>query len=278
MDKAMDQLSQWISMWKIGRCIPSSCTKEDVHIGFNAAIEAALPDSGLKISPDTCFSETDKIELDTADWAVIVLLVTFCLLVCTGTIIELGQNLLSYSSLSTTWCQNLLNFSAYSNAIKIFSTSQNHGDVISCINGIRFLSFIWVLVAHGYSFFCQGVPLRNLLYLADAHGPLFNSPAFQVVLNSFPSVDSFFFIGATLLAYLVLKELDKSKGGSFQFWIIYYVHRYIRLTGVYAIVIGITATLIKFFTPGPNSMLFLAETSNCKRDWWTNILYINNLH
>ena len=34
----------------------------------------------------------------------------------------------------------------------------------------------------------------------------------QVIENGFPSVDSFFFIGATLLAYLTLKELDKKQG------------------------------------------------------------------
>jgi peptidoglycan/LPS O-acetylase OafA/YrhL len=100
--------------------------------------------------------------------------------------------------------------------------------------------------------------------------------AFQAILNGFPSVDSFFFIGATLLSYITLKELDKTMGGNIQFWIMYYVHRYIRLTGVYALVIGITATLLKFFAGGPYSTIVQSEIDNCKNYWWTNILYINN--
>ena len=74
--------------------------------------------------------------------------------------------------------------------------------------------------------------------------------------------------GATLLSYLTLKELDKNNGGSLKFWIMFVVHRYIRsnkrelllrsihivvmvrLTGLYAIVIGLTSTLVKFFATG----------------------------
>ena len=69
------------------------------------------------------------------------------------------------------------------------------------------------------------------------------------------------------MSYLTLKELDKNNGGSPKFWIMFVVHRYIRweikaninyrwnlfiarLTGLYAIVIGLTATLVKFFATG----------------------------
>ena len=34
--------------------------------------------------------------------------------------------------------------------------------------------------------------------------------------------------GSTLLCFITLKELDKAKGGSAKFWIMYFVHRYIR--------------------------------------------------
>ena len=264
-------------MLKMGRCIPSTCSAEDVRIGFTTALESAYPGSGLAVYPDSCYSESDEKELDSADWVMIGVLSFFGLLVIAGTLVDLGENILLKKFRTTSWFQNLYGFSAYSNTVKIFSTSNSPTDVIGCINGIRFLSFTWVLLAHGYSFFCQGVPIENLLHMADEQGPLFGSAIFQVLLNAFPSVDTFFFIGATLLAYIVFRELDKSKGGSLQFWLIYYVHRYIRLTGVYAIVIGITATLIKFLADGPNSMLFQFEISNCKKDWWTNILYINNL-
>jgi len=176
-----------------------------------------------------------------------------------------------------TWQQTIQGFSAYSNTIKIFSTENISKDSLNCVNGIRFLSMTWVLISHGYSQFGSSMPIKNLLYLGDAHGPVYGNLAFQAILNGFPSVDTFFFIGATLLSYIALKELDKTKGGTYQFWIMYYIHRYIRLTGVYALIIGVTATLVKYFAYGPYSILVNYEINNCKKDWWTNILYINNL-
>jgi peptidoglycan/LPS O-acetylase OafA/YrhL len=57
----------------------------------------------------------------------------------------------------------------------------------------------------------------------------------------------------------------------------FYVHRYIRLTGIYALVVGTSATLLKFFAVGPYSTLIQTEVDACKKEWWTNILYVNNL-
>jgi peptidoglycan/LPS O-acetylase OafA/YrhL len=75
-----------------------------------------------------------------------------------------------------------------------------------------------------------------------------------------------------------LKELDKTKGGNAKFWAMYFVHRYIRLTGVYAIVIGLHATLLKFFATGVQSSAVSNAVGNCQETWWANLLYLNNLH
>jgi len=59
-------------------------------------------------------------------------------------------------------------------------------------------------------------------------------------------------------------------------WAMFYVHRYIRLTGVYAILIGLHATLLKWFATGPQSQLVQGYVDKCHKGWWTNLLYINN--
>ena len=72
----------------------------------------------------------------------------------------------------------------------------------------------------------------------------------QAILNGFPSVDSFFLISGVLLAYLTLKELEKTKGRvSLP---IFYIHRYLRLTGTYIIIIGFHTTLLRQMCFGPN--------------------------
>ena len=102
------------------------------------------------------------------------------------------------------------------------------------------------------------------------------NPLFAIVVNSFPSVDTFLLIGATLLSYSTMKELDKKNGGNFKFWALLYFHRYVRLTGVYAIVIGFHATLLKYFTQGTRSHYVQETVDTCQDDWWKNLLYINN--
>eukprot|EP00088_Acartia_fossae_P010348 TRINITY_DN15149_c0_g1_i2.p1 TRINITY_DN15149_c0_g1~~TRINITY_DN15149_c0_g1_i2.p1 ORF type:complete len:350 (-),score=38.16 TRINITY_DN15149_c0_g1_i2:4-1053(-) len=82
-------------------------------------------------------------------------------------------------------------------------------------------------------------------------------------------------IGGCLLAYLTLKEMTKLKGGSVKFWIMFYVHRYIRLTGALAGVVLIYGSLLKFM-PYSNKNYWYGEHESCHKNWWHNLLYINN--
>ena len=49
-----------------------------------------------------------------------------------------------------------------------------------------------------------------------------------------------------------------------------------RLTGVYAVIVGLHATLLKFASGGPQSQFVDACVDKCKKGWWLNLLYINN--
>ena len=50
---------------------------------------------------------------------------------------------------------------------------------------------------------------------------------FRAILNAFPSVDSFYVMSGTLVAYLTFKELDRTNGRLNL--VFFYLHRYIRL-------------------------------------------------
>ena len=98
--------------------------------------------------------------------------------------------------------------------------------------------------------------------------------------------------GATLLSYLTLKELDRTKGGNIRFWGLFFIHRYIRflsclvmewhwhfwdcrLTGLYAIVLGLQSTLVKFFGTGIQSATIEYGVNACKETWWFHLLNIS---
>ena len=67
-------------------------------------------------------------------------------------------------------------------------------------------------------------------------------------------MDTFLFIGATLVSYLLLKDLDKSngwfhgKGGVRMF--LFYLNRYLRLSIPYALAIGVYVGVIPLLLAG----------------------------
>ncbi|XP_023337485.1 nose resistant to fluoxetine protein 6 isoform X2 [Eurytemora carolleeae] len=262
----------------LGRCIPDSCSEADLK----ASLAVFMNETQITGSPYVlnCHSNSpkDATKPTTGDYFMFTIIGLFSIVIIIGTFIDLTIKFFQADIYSERCIQVFQGFSAYSNIVKLFSTNNVRSDSLTCINGIRFISMTWVLLGHSYSNLQGTVPVANLLSMMELDGPIYGSVAFQAVLNAFPSVDTFFFIGATLLAYLTLKELDKTKGGNVQFWIMYYAHRYIRLTGVYLIVIGLLATVFKYFATGPQSVLVLTSAESCQQSWWVNALYINNIY
>ena len=104
--------------------------------------------------------------------------------------------------------------------------------------------------------------------------------SFQPIVNGNFSVDSFFFMSSVLAAYLTLIEMQKKEG---RFPVVtYYLHRYLRLTMVYAFVLFFWWTLTVHLGNGPMWKTMFDEESelqkNCQKYWWTNLLYINNFY
>lgn len=94
------------------------------------------------------------------------------------------------------------------------------------------------------------------------------------IISSDLGVDTFFVIGGLLTVYTVFLSLDK--GIKFNL-IWFYIHRYLRLTPVFAIVILIHATLLKYFGSGP--MWYGVEKhlmDSCRSLWWWALLHIQN--
>ena len=135
--------------------------------------------------------------------------------------------------------------------------------------------------------------------------------AFEAVLNALPSVDSFFLMGGTLTAYIVFRELERAGSSSsrsvgdhyyqhlYQLsirhlitTILYYVHRYLRLTIPYALIMAVIVAVLPHLAYGPQWSLYLdaAEVTThslsaikmilakgCRKMGWQNLLYVNGL-
>lgn len=98
----------------------------------------------------------------------------------------------------------------------------------------------------------------------------------MLVLNANIITDTFFLISGVLMAYTVLRKSEKNSQGYFDV-IGLYLHRYLRLTPAYAMMIGFYATLFYKIGSGPYWDQWVgANRDYCQENWWINLLYLNN--
>ncbi|XP_078581951.1 nose resistant to fluoxetine protein 6-like [Branchiostoma floridae x Branchiostoma japonicum] len=174
----------------------------------------------------------------------------------------------------------LLCFSLYTNIGKVLSTKQAPGS-IRCLHGIRFISMTWVILGHTYSF-AEPHVVWGTCALSD--NPLRFSEArqtftIQAIANSFVAVDSFFFLSGLLMSYLLIKQMEKNreKGKSVPYGMVYF-HRYWRLTPTYMFVLMLWMWVLPFMFSGPSwPQAPDGLARNCGDNWWTNLLYVNNI-
>ena len=124
-----------------------------------------------------------------------------------------------------------------------------------------------VILGHHFAF---GPPLLNVMdtqYTLEVMNQRGGGFLFEAVMEGEYSVDSFLFIGATLLSFLLLKDLDKSQGWFHSKGLVrmglFYLNRYLRITIPYilvmAVYIGITPLIVLYKMGGvyPHIIHFL---------------------
>lgn len=57
-----------------------------------------------------------------------------------------------------------------------------------------------------------------------------------------------------------------------------YIHRYLRLTPILAVIIVISLTLYKQLGSGPLYYTYILNAINCDKYWWSALLYIQNYY
>ncbi|XP_030757478.1 nose resistant to fluoxetine protein 6-like [Sitophilus oryzae] len=241
-----------------GVCIPNKCAGENLQAIIN------IFDGLTSIPFDImCQSKEDKVELDQGG----IITIAFF-----GAIIAI----MVLSTLYDTYCQFhkqakphpiLASFSVYTNGKKLFHATEKTD--LSCLNGIRFLSIMWVVLGHMMSLTASSA-LDNVYDLYE----FVQGTRSLFYVNGTLSVDSFFFLSGFLLVFVFMKAM---KSGT-KFNIIYfYVHRYIRLTVPFIPVILFFAFLVKYLGSGPLYPELDASLGHlCRKNWWKSLLYIQN--
>ena len=275
-----------LGLMRIGRCFPSGCSQQDVVTATGAFLNNITNTKDVYTAVILNSHEHNEVyEFTAGDITMLSVISIIGVVVFLSTVIDTALTSFHIQHASAGLWQG---FSIYNNLTKIFNTKSgpSDGGNLACINGIRAISISWVVLGHTYFEMTSlgvltgnGLMMNNFGIFGREGGPV-DSWAGTAIWNGMFAVDSFFMIGAILLAFHTLKEMDKNKGKSTKqwtmFWITFYVHRYIRLTAVYAIVIGIHATLLQHFATGPLSYLVTKQVTKCQNGWFLNLLYLNN--
>ncbi|KAJ3657597.1 hypothetical protein Zmor_009385 [Zophobas morio] len=232
-------------------CVPSNWSVTDIP-------------GSLIYGEEFCYSKATEKELSTGAIVTIVVLGIFLVLVVASTAFDL---FLYYTKRESPH-ELFIAFSFFSNGKKLLRSTKNP-DQLLCLNGIKSISMMWIVIGHSYSGM-RNSPLSNFAELRK----WMQNAANMYMMGATIAVDSFFVAAGLVAVYTFLKSRDK--GVKFNI-ILYYIHRYLRLTPVLIILVLVHLFLLDYFGNGPLwRVVDITLVQVCEEAWWSTILYITN--
>ncbi|XP_035229059.1 nose resistant to fluoxetine protein 6-like [Stegodyphus dumicola] len=252
-----------------GICVPSGCNEEDVEKFTKYFLDSFAMNSTVT------HCEMRQTKYNTPFIVSVFFYSLAAFLVIIGTALHFYANSKKIKFQSKTM-QALLAFSFVTNFGKVFNMKVSDKS-LAFLNGLRFLSIGWLVLAHAYMVAVLTLPFqRNFYYVYDIFDKYFPHLMQQVLSNSTISVATFLFIGGLLNCYLRVKELEvtKSQSNIFQ----YIALRLWRTYPVY--IYSILLTLLLY--PLGDGPIYTAVGDEymkaCYTKWWRNLIFINNFY
>ncbi|XP_019884639.2 nose resistant to fluoxetine protein 6-like [Camponotus floridanus] len=249
-------------------CVPSSCSAKDIETALKRPLEKIGANKNININTavqiNYCqtIEEAPKFTLPAIIYCIVLLSLLIIIFVSTLYETELSSG----------------NTSTVRNALLCFSLRRNFKSVLQInysnpgldtIHFIRFFLALIVLNGHRVIQYYAN-PTVNVIDFER----LFAFPPIAFYLNGKVVIDVFFALGALLVTYHMLGDLDRRKQLNFFSDVI---TRYFRLTPSYAVIIFFHAWILPLLGSGPLwKHEIVQESTECSTNWWANLLYINN--
>eukprot|EP00026_Physarum_polycephalum_P004720 Phypoly_transcript_04743.p1 GENE.Phypoly_transcript_04743~~Phypoly_transcript_04743.p1 ORF type:complete len:617 (+),score=51.21 Phypoly_transcript_04743:168-2018(+) len=273
----------------MGVCAPASCSETDL-VTFSSKI---LSKFNMSTSLVYCNNQHDDPSLGAGGTVCLVVVGLLVLVVLIGTLFTYLQQEKAFFKASINdetdvallteeqrvreaespfWMELFICFSIPNNLSFLLHDKSSSGS-LGMLNGLRVLMMFWVILGHTLFFQVITTGYDNTEHLLNL---LNNSWGFQFIFSAEYAVDVFFFLSAFLVVYLTYRQMKSNKPVP---WVYYYAHRYWRLTPVYMLLIFIYFKVIPALGRGPIWFMYKGSSvPACDKYWWTNMLYINNLH
>ncbi|UMM37760.1 hypothetical protein L5515_009426 [Caenorhabditis briggsae] len=253
--------------WRSAVCMSNNCNQQEISNIFNQISDIPFTACGAHCS-------SFPVQKTPFFWIFSIFLAVIILIALVATFVDFLLDSFGETKKERHLALRIfLTFSFWTNAEIILSVKEQKPGFIKCLDCIRFLSMLWVVSGHTMG----GIGFPDvLLPVTSFNKHLWN----HLILNAFFSVDTFFLLSGIVVAYLFFKNpLKKAQITSPITWILFYVHRYLRLTPPLMIFIGFYIAYSEYIqgptaAAGLNSITY--AVNGCKKTWWRNLLYINN--
>jgi len=266
-----------------GVCVPSQCSYRDVGTNLNSFVGSPIFNTfdissyGNKNEDFFCIAKDHAASWDGLNTFIAIVFGAIGIFIVLGTLADVFSMFGNEKESPTYGKQLLLSFSLYTNLKELMNTQVKSKDTLTCLDGMRFISMTWVVLGHNFIFSTNSLIFNNFKILADIFSGKWGVE-FEAIANALPSVDSFFLFSGLLVGYLTFKELDRCKG-KFNL-IMYYVHRYIRLSIPLALIIAFVIAFLPTLARTTDSQLTHdiadGQASRCREYGWSILLYVNN--
>lgn len=159
------------------------------------------------------------------------------------------------------------------NLPKLWATPETSGPT-DCLNGMRVLSMFWIIAGHTMMMPAPINGFDNPEDLAARFGAR-GKAWFMLVIGGEIAVDTFFFLGGFLVAYLGAKDVERRGGKLPALGMI--AQRYARVTPAFAATLVFYSQIASRVGDGPFFVRFQRSVfRRCDRLWWTELLYLHN--
>ncbi|XP_026734523.1 O-acyltransferase like protein-like isoform X2 [Trichoplusia ni] len=246
----------------IGVCIPKACTPTHAIEFF----QSRIPFVNFTYNEYYCRLPNDK-PFATADIVAIVIFGFIGLLTITSTCYDLYQTFVLKRDARQV-NQLYACFSVYTNTRRTLTFSSAPG-TLECVDGIRAISMLWVVVGHTYSMTLIGFIHNTVEFMASLS--YFSS---TWVTSAPITVDTFFMLSGILAVYTVIGKISRRR--FIRTIHLFYLNRLLRMFPLLAAMVLLQASFFNHASDGPYWINQALATENCRNYWWSALLHIQN--
>ncbi|KAL1488454.1 hypothetical protein ABEB36_014925 [Hypothenemus hampei] len=255
-------------------CLPSSCSPNDLKTALenNSLKINNISDFHIKVdvSNRSCQIARD-IKYTIGDFLFIIFVIISVVTVIISSIYDVLIRRDTYRHLKIKGkLHNIVICCSFPRNFSKFTSKGQNLEGLDCLSGMRVYSMILIIVLHRIMFEF-GSPMVNPKYVEK----LYTKFETTLLLNGPILVETFFTLSGFLATYLILGQLKGSKKGVNL--LLFYVHRIIRMSPTYAVILFFYCTIFIKLGTGPFWQERVGvEQERCLSSWWANLLYINN--